>query len=439
MKRVRYVENLSLSKRSALFNRNVLAFLLASPFNSIAFGLSWFTSTFMIYAFADADKNTQLGRVGGIVALVTLISSIAGAYISDHYRRDIMIYISYLITLFSFYQYTRADSVADVLFAQSIMSLSWGIGGPSQNALIADSTPPNLRNWVYGWIFAVSNVFLAGGNIVGYFLFNKYGEDPNPEVLRLAMKVSLALTLIGGVFYLMINDKHVLPAEKDMVLGEQEDEKALAGFTKSGLYAVGVMLFSGLLIGFGAGVSIPFLQYFFYEQYKIKLDDLSLIFALMMILTGFLGKWLADLGTKHGRVRMIVISQGIAVVLLYALATYPPLFIAIIALLARNASMNAVGPLSQALLMDNTPRVRRSIIGLLSNIGWSLFFGFGQFLGGMLIDQYGYWVAFLITATLYLIATILIGTIREHQSNNGVNPNTEFASDELIESVQQSA
>ncbi len=427
----------NLNKKAALLNRNVLGFLLSSPFNSIAFGLSWFTSTFMIYAFADADKNTQLGRVGGIVAIVTLISSLAGAYISDHYRRDVMIYISYFISVFSFYQYTKADSVADVLFAQSVMSLSWGIGGPSQNALVADSTPPNLRNWVYGWLFAVSNIFLAGGNIVGYFLFSRYGQDPNPEVLRLAMKVSLGLAIIGGIFFLLINDKHVLPAEKDIVLGEQEDEKAVGGFTKSGLYAVGIMLFSGYLIGFGAGLSIPFLQFFFYEEYKIKLDDLSLIFALMMVLTGFLGKWLADLGTKYGRVKMIVISQGIAVILLYALATYPPLYIAIIALLARNASMNAVGPLSQALLMDNTPRIRRSTVSLLSNIGWSLLFGVGQLIGGMLIDRYGYWIAFLITATLYLTATIMIATIREHKSRSPGEIVASVSSEDPIELIHQ--
>ncbi len=380
--------------------------------------LSFFSTPFLLKTFVDNGEATILGRIGTISTAAILISSLATAYFSDRYRRDVMIWLGILPYIMGLWLLSTANQVNDVLLGQVLISIGWGLSGSAQNALIADSTPVKERNSVYGWVFWFNNVFFGGGNVIGFFLYQKAGSDLNLALLHFAMRLSLIMMIIGCIFVMFVRDKYRIPATNDQIHGSTIDERRFESFSKQGKYIVLTLIVStSVLIGFGAGLSIPFFPYFFNDLYAVNLANLSLIFASMQIFTGFIGKWLTSLGTKFGRVKMIVSTQMIAVILLYTLTAYPPLSLAIIAMLTRNATMNAAGPLVNVMLVDNTPRNKRARITTLGAVAWSISNGLAQSLGGMLIDSHGYRYVFFITATFYLIATLWITSLRRKESS----------------------
>lgn len=403
----------------ALHNRNILFIMISTPFLAIAISLSWFSYPFLVKAFVVEGEATALGRIGALSTFISLIASFITAGISDRYRRDVMIWSGIIPNILSLWILSSASNVSEVLIGAILNSFAWGLTNPAQNALLADSTLLKSRNIVYGWQFWLFNVFFGGGNVLGYFLFQAAGSELNVALLQIAMRIGLILTAIGGIFLLFVKDKYRIPAEEDHVYGIEDNNSQVTGFTTHGFYVVLSLIgATSILLGLGSGISITFFNYFFNEIYAMNLANLSLIFAAMQILTGFLGKWVANQGTKYNRVKVVVMAQLIAVVLLYMLATYPPLIIAILAMLTRNATMNAAGPLTQAMMMDHSPRTKRASITTVANVSWTLVNGIAQALGGMLIDSRGYRYAFFTTATIYLISTIWIATIREQKSTH---------------------
>jgi predicted MFS family arabinose efflux permease len=110
---------------------------------------------------------------------------------------------------------------------------------------------------------------------------------------------------------------------------------------------------------------------------------------------------------------MIIFTQGTAVILLLLLSTYPPLSWALTIYLVRNAFMNSSGPLVNGILMSATKKETRARWTAINQISWSFLFGIAQFTGGIVIETYDYWVAFLATASFYFLATIIIPFIKE--------------------------
>ena len=234
----------------------------------------------------------------------------------------------------------------------------------------------------------------------------------DPQLLRISLVIGTVFVIIAFLTSFKIRDSKALSVEEEGSVASVFEQNQIATgwkdvFAPNALKVVGITLVSGLFIGFGAGTSVPYFPRFFFDIYYIDLSNLSLIFGVLTILTATWGKINSNLGDRYGRVKMIVVNQMLAVILLYILATYPPIGFALLALIVRNAVMNATGPLNTAILMEFTPRRFRSITSSLTQIGWSLFFGFGQIFGGRLVDNIGFRIPFTITATLYLIATFL--------------------------------
>ncbi|MCH8908505.1 MAG: MFS transporter, partial [Candidatus Heimdallarchaeota archaeon] len=185
-------------------------------------------------------------------------------------------------------------------------------------------------------------------------------------------------------------------------------------FAPGSLSILFLTLMAAFLIGFGAGITIPFLPRFFFDVYEVDLADLSLIFALLTIITAIWGKINANLADKYGRVELIVINQMVSVTLLIVLSFYPPLAFAFLVLIIRNAVMNGVGPVNAAIQMEYTPRKYRSQINALNTLAWAFLFSIGQIIGGYLVDTYGFWLPIRLTAGFYFLATVAYWRIKSY-------------------------
>ena len=170
------------------------------------------------------------------------------------------------------------------------------------------------------------------------------------------------------------------------------------------------LLLPQVVIGFGAGLVIPFLNLFLKEKFGLTYGTTGLLFALSSLATGAAMLLQPLLVARLGKLGAIVFVQALSLPFLAALAWAPWLPVVTLALLVRGALMNAAGPVYAALVMDYLPEEERPGFFLLESALWSLLFALASALSGAVQEALGlkaFDLLFGVTLALYTLGIAL--------------------------------
>ena len=170
------------------------------------------------------------------------------------------------------------------------------------------------------------------------------------------------------------------------------------------------LLLPQVVIGFGAGLVIPFLNLYLKEKFGLTYGTTGLIFALSSLATGAAMLLQPLLVRRMGKLGAIVFVQAISLPFLAALAWAPWLPVVTFALLIRGALMNAAGPVYAALVMDYLDEEERPGFFLVEGALWGLLFALGSALSGMVQGAMGlraFDYLFGVTLALYALGIAL--------------------------------
>lgn len=407
-------------------NPNVRWILAGGSLIALAQGILWFAPTWLIYGLGGT--NTQLGLILGSTSLTGIVFSIMASGRADRQRSDRIMRLAGLLMVIGTLLLSAAQSLWMVLPGMVLSQAGFMALRPTAQALLSNSTPSAARNRVFGTQFLFFHTATAIANLLLFAIYRGQGNDIaelDTGLIRMSIWVAVICAAAGTLLNFKPRDELVLTeAQEGSVATEHRSEdKVRIGFDLQAIKAdfapgtfpiINITLLSIIFIGFGAGISVPYFPRFFFDQYDLELSDLSLAFAGLTIFTAMWGKVTSNLADRFGRVQMVVFNQLIAVGLLYSLAVYPPLAIALGTLLLRNALMNGAWPVTSSLQMEYTPRRYRSQMAALTFNIFAATFAGGQMCGGYLADRVGFWLLFLITATLYLTSTTLYWRINRH-------------------------
>jgi len=169
------------------------------------------------------------------------------------------------------------------------------------------------------------------------------------------------------------------------------------------------LAFPNLAIGFGAAILVPYFNVFFAERHQMSDASLGILFGAGSLLTGIaciIGPRLV--GNLGGKVRTVILGQGVSLVFLLMIGFSPWPWLAVIGFLARGALMNMVAPLFDAfgleLSLESEHGAVNSIRSLALNVGWAV----GPYISGLVQQRYGYSPLFISTAVLYSISILLV-------------------------------
>jgi len=218
-------------------------------------------------------------------------------------------------------------------------------------------------------------------------------------------------TLLAGLLSEWVGARHVLLfalpfflLAVPLALGLPEGEGKVPRL--KGRFGVWLrLLVPQVVIGFGAGLVIPFLNLYLKEKFGLTYGATGLVFALSSLATG--GAMLLQPLLVHrvGKLGAIVWVQALSLPFLALLAWAPWLPVVTLALLVRGALMNAAGPVYAALVMDYLPEEERAGFFLVESALWSLLFALGSALSGKLQAALGLGAFhYLFGATLALYA-----------------------------------
>ena len=163
-----------------------------------------------------------------------------------------------------------------------------------------------------------------------------------------------------------------------------------------------------VVIGFGAGALVPFLNVFFKTRFDIGDSWLGVLFAVqsaLMALATFSGPVLAD---RWGRVKSVIGVQLASIPFLFLLGYAPILSLSAVGFLFRAALMNAGNPLYTAFAMEKVSQKQRGTASALMQMSWQGTRSISSFVSGAIQESSGFSMLFPITIVMYTLASALM-------------------------------
>jgi MFS family permease len=171
---------------------------------------------------------------------------------------------------------------------------------------------------------------------------------------------------------------------------------------------IGRFTLTQALLGFGAGLFIPFIGNYFVEHLHRTygfIGVLNAVTAAVLATASLLSAWLA---ARFGKVRGAVTAQAVSVIFLLALGAFPLVALATGAFLTRSFLMGLTGPPLQAYYMEAVPERSRVLASSIYNVAYQVVWAVGAAIGGILIGVAGYGVTFYLAAPFYAASALLI-------------------------------
>ena len=180
-----------------------------------------------------------------------------------------------------------------------------------------------------------------------------------------------------------------------------------------------------IIIAVGAGLTIPFINLFFYSTFGIDSDQFGLIGGITSVVVFISALLVPVIRRRYGYSVAIIMVQGLAILFLVILSLTEifaylswAVYVAIGCYIIRQPLMNMSGPSTNELTMNYVGPKNQELISALNSSIWSAAWFVSakifQFLRGIDLE---YYKIFLITALLYAVGVALYGLIiREYQA-----------------------
>jgi predicted MFS family arabinose efflux permease len=257
------------------------------------------------------------------------------------------------------------------------------------------NSTPKERPYLFSMQFALSLVAGIVGTLIGGFLpeiIEKTGTAPH-LAYRSTLYVFSLLVLVAIIPYLLIKEKPVSASPKMQIHSWRLILK---------------LFLPGLIVGIGAGLSIPFLNLYFKDVFSSATRMIGIFYCgqQFLMITGLL---LAPvIAERIGKIRTVVFSQLCSIPFLVMLGLTNVLWLAVIAFLIRAALMNMAQPLFTNFAMEQVKHDEQPFTNALLVIAWTVGWGVSASIGGALIERFSYSIPFFTTSVLYLLSTIII-------------------------------
>lgn len=239
-------------------------------------------------------------------------------------------------------------------------------------------------------LFSLQSALMTGagfiGNLLGGQVPQLYAQLTGAEAdglaaLRAALLTATALQVLGVLPVLLLR-----PTGKTKPDGKSfavRDKKSMAR-----------LVLPNVLVGLGAGATIPYLNIFIEGKFHISYASLGSIFAWTSLATAVtvliqpaLVRWL-------GQIKAVLVVQMSSLPFLAMLGFSPFLWMVTAALFTRGALMNAAGPVYSAYAMTLLPEEDRPMYSAVNLIAWNGGWALSAMLSGVVRDLWPFQMAF---------------------------------------------
>lgn len=387
------------------FNRNIRLFLMANLLSQVGMGV--FMVMYNLYIQALGYPESVNGQVIAMTSLATAIALIPAGLLSDRYGRKKILLIGGLVMASSLLIRAFVETPAWMIGMAFITGFFMAFLQVAAIPFLAEHSKPSQRIHLFSMNFAL----LTGGQVIGN-ISGGVLSDLFQFIFSFTVLKSLQITLgIGGVCSLVALFPLFLLRERPR--NDQPRSSSLLGFRwrekSDALKLIGKFTLASAIIGFGAGLVIPYLNLYFSDRFEASHSAIGIVISLGQAATALamiIGPLVVN---RFGEVRAVVFLQLASIPFLLLTAFSQNFYLAALGFLMRQALMNAGNPIVQSMVMarvdDDMKGFANSANQMVFMLGWALM---GPVSTGIVAQGGAYWgyaSVFCITAILYVIGS----------------------------------
>ncbi len=268
------------------------------------------------------------------------------------------------------------------------------------------------------------------------FILRNANPNTHTEAISLnAASWSMGVIVVGLGVYLLSNLAPQIFGDKQILqffsclgffgiyfiyqIGPNENVEAKTVSNKSDFYSYDWLLILRaalpvLMIAIGAGLTIPFMNLFFYNVFKMDADTFSLLGSVTCVLVAFGALMVPKIKERFGY-EAITTTQTLAVLMLILLGSTDFLshyswavYIAIFCYIMRQPLMNLANPMTSEMTMYYVGKKNQEIISAINSSIWSgSWFFSSQIFRWLRSYDLAYGYIFYLTGAMYMLGVIL--------------------------------
>jgi MFS family permease len=387
-------------------NKPARLFLLAIFLDGLLFA-GW-NLFFNLYILSAGYSRDFLGMLNAAPSVSALILAVPMGLLSDRIGRKRAMMLGFLLSNFGIIAMILARSE----WAMLVLALCWGAAGQlyviSQAPFMMKASDDKTRDILFSFSFGMFPLASTLGNIIAGYLPKTFTQLFGLTTSASAYRAVILFSIIAS--FLVLVPIAFIREQKKVTAETKPDEPPKRTSIWRVLFRPLTLKLAipNLVIGLGAATLVPYFNVYFSEHYHMSDAALGILFSVGSLATGIaciVGPRLV--GNLGGKVRTVVIGQGISLVFLLAIGFSPWPWLAVIGFLVRGALMNMVAPLFDAFALEQSHETEHGAVNSVRNLAWNVGWAVGPYLSGLVQQRYGFSPLFVSTAVLYAIGISL--------------------------------
>ena len=412
-----------------LYVASILAF-------SIYFGFGMIIPMFPLFVLELGGGGLEIGILGSAFMVTRAFLARPFGKISDRIgRKKVIITGMFLYALLAFL-FTIPDDWWGIILVRVLQGTASAMVWPVAQALVVDSAPPSQRTRAISKYIMISNTGMVAGPLISggiMLLFSNVFHLSTLDTLRVPFYFASGLALVSAVFgSVYLRDRLTV---KNIDSQKEVEKKAYSRMSKRARLSLNMLYANSFFEGFSWSMGSVVFALFMALLYDLEGWSFALLFGvaqglgvIAVLISGNLGdrgrkKPLIVHGSIWGRCSTIVMS-------LTPLLPFGRI-LSFITFAGKDVGRQLAQPATQSLQADIVPtRLRGKLIATIQTymgLGASI----GPILGGIIWDltsrrSYdifimelpGYSIPFLLSATMGIIAALLVHRFVHEPKNN---------------------
>jgi MFS family permease len=375
------------------FSRNAKLYLFS--FFLSGFSFAGFILFFNFYLHSLHYDDGVIGVLNAMPNICGVLFGIPAGYLGDRVGHKRMLIGGTVINTAGFIGFSMTGSLpmlSLLLFVSSFgLTITWTLAAP----FMADNSSEAERTQLFSLQFALSTLVNFLGSIGMGFMPSLWAgwlkvRPDSTEALRATLLVAGASLVLSVIPLLFLTEQphRVRAAERKQAKG-----KGSNFFLRNPGLVMRLMLPS-VLIGMGAGLTIPFLNIFVNSKFNIEYESLGILFGFADLSTTMAIFIQPLLARRFGKVRAVVMFQALSLPFLVVLGFAPYFWMVAIALYVRGALMQAANPVYMVFMQEQVPVEKRATMAGIMMVSDNLARGGGSIFSGFLRGSVGQMAGF---------------------------------------------
>ncbi len=397
------------------FSPNARNFLLLTFL--VSFAQSIFALVFNLYILKLGYTRDFLGTLGAIPSLTIAALAIPLAVFFASYPARKSLLASAALSFAAMAGMALFTGGAPLMFFSVLSGASAALLAITAMPLMARNSSEKERQHLFSFQFAVSMTAGFAGSLVSGWLTGFWGSvlsagDESAAAYRATMLAACALLVAAA-----------LPALKIKETQNPDKKNSSSHFSAIAMGPAMLVMAPQLIVAFGAGMIMPYLNIFFKSGFGLNIGSLGFYMSLIplaMAAGALAGPWLV---TKIGRVKAMIAFQSLSIPFLATMGFSGLLLPTVLATFARTMLMNASWPVYSVFLLSHFATPQQQAASAIYTAGWNLANALAARLSGRLQMDFGFTLPFLITIVCYSAATLLLSRrFLKEDSKKAVTP-----------------